>query len=410
MDNRFHKCDQFLVQYLQEQDDLQKKIRLLVQFKNNEEIEVKSFLVSCGCQVDKLYENINTFLIETSLNYITELIKNDSILKINLDREAWLLLDIAVPSIGINRLIQNDKAPILTGKGVNVAIIDTGVHPHPDLTEPKNRIISFYDLVNGKIDPYDDNGHGTHVAGCIASNGFLSNGTYQGCAPEVNIIAIKAMDALGRGTISTIIEGVQWVIANKDKYNIKILSLSIGSLPLISYKTDPLCLILEEAWNNGIVVLVAAGNEGPKSSTISSPGIHPVLITVDASDDKNTSDISDDTVASFSSRGPTLEGLDKPDFVAPGTNIVSLISPGSYSDKLKPQNKINENYFQMSGTSMATPIAAGLTALILEKNNELTPIQIKNILCEGAIPISEDKLAVDKGIINFHHSIHLTTI
>ncbi|MCM3364907.1 S8 family peptidase [Niallia sp. Sow4_A1] len=407
MEKNYQKCDESLINYVETKGDNHEKVKLLIQFNEDHEAKVQNFLLDCGCNFQKQFSNINTYLIETSLDYLNELNNHDSIIRINLDRPAWLLLDTAVPSTGVNKVDRKLNPQSLTGKGINVAIIDTGVHPHEDLITPNNRIVAFKDLVNHKIEPYDDNGHGTHVAGCVASNGLSSDGIFEGTAPEANIIAIKTMDGRGRGTISNIIEGIEWVIDNKNTYNIHILSLSLGTSPLRSYKEDPLCQALEKAWEMGIVVLVAAGNEGPKSSTIGSPAIHPQLITIGATDDMNTVENNDDVIANFSSRGPTKDGFNKPDLVAPGSNIISLRSPGSYSDIISPKNRVNEYYFNMSGTSMATPISAGLVALLLEQDNQLSPNEIKKLLIEGAIDISDDKNAAGYGIVNFQNSLNV---
>jgi len=273
-----------------------------------------------------------------------------------------------------------------TGKGITVAVVDTGIYPHPDLTEPANRIIGFKDFVNKKTSPYDDCGHGTHVAGIIAGNGGKSNGQYKGVAPEANLVGVKDLDNTG-GRSSDVIAGIQWVVQNKATYNIKVINLSLGAPATQSYATDPLSQAAGAAWDAGLVVVAAAGNNGPAAGTINTPGINAHIITVGAVDDRGTVDTKDDVIAGFSSRGPTIDGLTKPDLVAPGVNITSLASETSYLPKknsgpggkpgkaaqAEPQEKpaqttITNYYVTMSGTSMATPMVAGTAALILEKN------------------------------------------
>ncbi|HWJ02470.1 MAG TPA: S8 family serine peptidase, partial [Verrucomicrobiae bacterium] len=184
--------------------------------------------------------------------------------------------------------------------------------------------------------------------------------------------------------LSTVMAGIQWCIDNKAKYNINVISMSLGSSATVPAAEDPMVKSVEAAWDAGIVVCVAAGNEGPDDKTISSPGISPKVITVGAMADKNTPKRDDDQVADFSSRGPTIDGLSKPDILSPGVNIVSLRSPNSYLDKLNKANRVAGNYFSLSGTSMATPICAGTVALMLEKQPDLAPDQVKKRLMETA--------------------------
>ena len=205
-----------------------------------------------------------------------------------------------------------------------MAVIDTGIYPHPDLVYPENRIVAWNDLVNGKDSPYDDNGHGTHVAGIIAGNGASSRGKYAGMAPEAKLIGVKALDQDGSGNTSDIISGIEWCIENQKTYNIKAINLSIGGTAQDSYSQDPLCRATSAAWRSGITVCVAAGNDGPDASTINTPAINPNVISVGNLDDQGTVDTSDDILSDSSSRGPTIDNLMKPDLLAPGTNIMSL--------------------------------------------------------------------------------------
>jgi serine protease AprX len=178
--------------------------------------------------------------------------------------------------------------------------------------------------------------------------------------------------------------GVQWCIDNRVQYGIRVISMSLGSSATVPSSEDPMVTIVEKAWDEGIVVVVAAGNEGPDANSISSPGISPKVITVGAMDDKNTIVRTDDQVASFSSRGPTVDGLTKPDILTPGVNIISLRSPNSYLDKLNKSARVGTDYFSLSGTSMATPICAGIVALILQSNPGFTPNQVKQRLMAAA--------------------------
>lgn len=173
-----------------------------------------------------------------------------------------------------------------TGRGITIAFLDTGIAPIKDFTYPSNRIIAFKDFVNDKTEPYDDNGHGSHVAGIAVGNGILSDGKYMGIAPNSNIVSIKTLNHKGSGNSSDVLAGIQWLIDNAKRYNIKIANLSIGTTNTSS--NDPLVKAVEAAWDLGITITTAAGNNGPKSGTITSPGISRKVITVGASDDDNT--------------------------------------------------------------------------------------------------------------------------
>lgn len=230
--------------------------------------------------------------------------------------------------------------------------------------------------------------HGTHVAGSIAGNGYSSRGKYVGIAPESNILAIKALDSAGSGNTSNIIDAISYAIETKEQYNTKILNLSFGSPANNNCSKDPLCKAVAEAEKAGLIVVVAAGNSGPNEKTILSPGISPHVITVGAVDDKRTIDPSDDAIASFSSRGPTKEGLSKPDIVAPGVSINSLSN-----------NTLNE-YKALSGTSMATPVVSGAIALLLNKHKDLKPKEIKEKLLKSCTDLKDDEKNQGSGMLN----------
>lgn len=242
------------------------------------------------------------------------------------------------------------------------------MYPHNDLINPTNRIVAFKDFVNNKTSPYDDDGHGTHVAGIVAGNGFSSSGRYIGIAPDANIIGIKVLDGEGSGNISDVIAGIQWAIDNRRRHNIKVINMSLGTRARTSYKDDPLCQAVEKAIELGITVCAAAGNSGPKASTINSPATNPKTIVVGAS---NTKRDGKGPIAEFSSRGPTIDNLPKPDILAPGVDITSL------------KNNISE-YQTLSGTSMATPMVSGCCALLYENDSSITPNQIKEIIIKNA--------------------------
>lgn len=327
------------------------------------------------------HESIDCISGRIRLSSLRKLCEHEAVTRIYMDREVRALLDTATPSVGSTAA----QAAGYTGQGTTIAVIDTGIYRHPDLTLPTNRIIGFRDLIHNRTTPYDDNGHGTHVAGDAAGNGHQSGGRYRGPAPEANLVGVKVLDSRGSGSLSTVIAGIEWCINNRNRYGIRIISMSLGSPAASSYKDDPVCRAVESAYRAGITVVAAAGNEGPGAATISSPGISPYVITVGADDDHSTPNISDDTSAYFSSRGPTIDGLQKPDVVSPGVNIISLRSPRSYLDYLEAGARVGTYYFNLSGTSMATPIVSGTIAQLLQANPQLTPDQIKQILVSRAI-------------------------
>lgn len=306
---------------------------------------------------------------------------------ISFDSNVYSLLDIATSTIEAE--FPHDKG--MEGNGISVAVIDTGVAPHDDLVKPLNRIVAFKDFVNDKSSPYDDNGHGTHVAGIIGGNGYSSRGKYLGVAPKANIVGVKALDNNGGGKTSDIISALAYVIDNKDKYNIKIINLSLGTPVTSDPEKDPLLKAVDKCVEAGLVVVSAAGNSGPMERTILSPGISNKVITVGAVDDKRTTDISDDTIAEFSSRGPTLQGLQKPDLVAPGVNIKSL----SHS-KL-------DSYTSLSGTSMATPLISGSLALMFNKYGNLSPDEFKRKLTDACIPLNDSASSQGAGMLNLRN-------
>ncbi|TVY10336.1 S8 family peptidase [Paenibacillus cremeus] len=291
------------------------------------------------------------------------------------DRTKHALLHGATPAIGAAAAQRSG----FTGKGIGIAVLDTGVYPHPDLTRPRNRLAAFKDFVQGRVMPYDDNGHGTHCAGDAAGNGLLSKGKYRGPAPEAEVIGVKVLDASGNGSDSMIIRGIQWCLQHRRRYGIRVLSLSFGGPAASSSARDPLCQAVTRAVRKGLVVVTVAGNTGPRRGTITTPGVSPLALTVGAADVHGT------TVPSFSGRGPAKGGGTKPDLVAPGVGITSLRAPGSVLDRMLPSARVGRRYFTLSGTSMAAPITAGAAAQLLQRFPKLTPAGVKRALKRHAI-------------------------
>jgi serine protease AprX len=281
----------------------------------------------------------------------------------------------------------------LDGTGVGVAIIDSGVTGfHDDL--PPGRVVKFADFVNFQPEAYDDYGHGTHVAGIIAGSGYDSGGRRQGIAPGATLVVEKVLDATGEGFISNVIAAIDYAVANKDTFHIRVINLSVAAGVYESFTTDPLALAARRAVEAGIVVVSAAGNLGRSANGwvqyggIGAPGNAPWVIAVGASSHMGTADRRDDTVAAFSSRGPgAIDFIAKPDLVAPGVGIESLADAGSTLFATKPNARLwgtvataTEPYLSLTGTSMASPVVSGTIALMLQANPTLTPNLVKAIL------------------------------
>jgi serine protease AprX len=249
-----------------------------------------------------------------------------------------------------------------TGLGVAVAIIDTGVSDVPDL---KGRVIARVDFTPDR-DGLDHYGHGTHLAGIIAGDGTASNGAYVGVAPKANIVSVKVAGWNGATDVSVVIAALQWVIAQRATYNIRVLNLSFGTDSRQSYKIDPLDYAVEQAWFSGIFVVVSAGNRGNGAGTINKPGDDPYVVTAGDANLVDSIKASDDYVQDFSSRGPTQDGYAKPDVVAPGITIVSALAPGSFAAALHPAAVINDYYIKGTGTSQAAAVTSGVAALIFQ--------------------------------------------
>ena len=280
-----------------------------------------------------------------------------------------------------------------------MAILDSGIATTSDLQS--SRIVGWKDLVHNRKAPYDDAGHGTFVAGLIAGDGTASlpldqdgyaTMQFRGVAPAADIIGVKVLDKTGQGRASSVMSGILWVIAHKDEYNIRVLNLSLGSNPVAPADFDPIARAVELAWKNGITVVCAAGNEGEFGpGGILSPGNSPYVITVGATDTRQTASLDDDAVTFYSSVGPTLwDEYAKPDLVAPGNRLISLRVKDSYIDSEFPQNLIpvasyvpgapadaEPSYLMLSGSSTSAPVGAGVAALMIGEDPDLSPDDVK---------------------------------
>jgi serine protease AprX len=294
------------------------------------------------------------------------------------------LANAYISAIGANKIW--NISPYIQGKGIGVAVIDSGINPNGDLYTVMgvNRQVANVrfnsDYNQSTSDGY---GHGTHVASIIGGDGSESSGKYIGVAPMANIINVKVSNDDGSARMADIVAGLQWVYENKATYNIRVVNLSLNSSMAESYNTSPLDAAVEILWFNGVVVVVSAGNKG--SSAIYPPANDPFVITVGALNDKGTATLTDDSLASFSAYGKSEDGAVKPDLVAPGTDIIArLVNQNMGLAAAHPANKVGTQYFRMSGTSMAAPMVSGAVAMLLQDEPGLTPDQVKYRLMSTA--------------------------
>ncbi len=328
---------------------------------------------------------VNGALFSMPVKALKGLANNPRIQYVSPDRKVGATLDDAAPTIGA------DIARYYgwNGYGVGIALLDSGVETRS--SDIGNRVARQEDFTG---QPYerDGHGHGTHVAGILAGSGYYSYGTHVGIAPSAHLVSLRVLDTQGRGTDSGVIAGIQRAIQLKNYYNIRVMNLSLGRPVFESFELDPLAQAVAAAWDAGIVVVVAAGNNGRDNTfgnegygTINAPGNHPLVITVGAMNMKSTGSKADDAIASYSAKGPTvIDHVVKPDIVAPGNRIVSTIDLYSHLDLSYSQNRVGSYYYRLSGTSMAAPMVSGAAALLLQQNPYLTPDQVKARLMRTA--------------------------
>lgn len=256
------------------------------------------------------------------------------------------------------------SAQILTGRGIHVAVFDTGIYPHVDF---EDRILNFADFVYYKSRPYDENGHGTHVCGILAGSGRGCRYQYKGCAPECRLVVAKVLDEYGNGRKEVILRAFRWLLREYRRLGVRIVNISVGTTCNSLREQKSLIKGVDALWDAGLVVVAAAGNQGPTPGSVTAPGSSKKIITVGSSDMLTSH-------RDASGRGPTGECVCKPDIVAPGYQVMSCIP--SYDGKAA--------YGRKSGTSMSTPYVSGSIAQMLQKDPYLTNVEIKMLLRESA--------------------------
>lgn len=259
------------------------------------------------------------------------------------------------------------------GSGIPVAILDTGVYPHQAV---RDRILSFHDFVGEQKKCYDNNGHGTHISGIVG--GYLPAQQFQGVAPGCVFHIYKVLNAMGNGKIDVLIAALRQILEEQPKNQIRVMNISVGMTQNPGQSQQQrLIEVIDAVWQAGIIVVAAAGNNGPGENTITCPGIAKKIITVGSADDQKTM-LGHGLKRGYSGRGPTRDCIVKPEILAPGTGIRSCGNMGTRSFSIK------------SGTSMAAPVVTGMLALLLEKYPELTPNQVKRHLYDTCIPAPEE--------------------
>lgn len=367
-----------------------------------------------GATTIRTYSQLPMAAVKAGPDALQTLLAADAVTHVSADLGVKRSTEFAIPAISADVTRNNG----VTGNGVGIAIVDSGIDTHNDLSQfghglGLQRIAGGFDFLQNRTVFANNDlcGHGTMISGIAAGNASAS--TYQnpaiwntrhfwGVAPQANLINVRILDNHGAGTVSNAIAGLNWCIANRQRYNIRVANLSLGHTPMESYRTDPLCQACEAAWSSGIVVVCAAGNRGRSNpadqysptqyGSVNSPGNDPRVITVGATNDAGTADRNDDWVATYSSRGPSaIDHIVKPDVVAPGNRIISLRHPGSELESAagstnlipysyyfnKDWDRNSRQYFVLSGTSMAAAFVSGAAAAMIGQNGWLSPDTVK---------------------------------
>lgn len=372
-----------------------RKIPVIVCYSGDGKL-VKNKIISKNGRIKYEYENINAISCELSPISIDKLSDIPEVSYICFDHKASLCLRMSGDALGAGYA----KLFNLTGKGIGIGIVDSGVYAHPDLITERRSIRYFQDLIKGYEKPYDDNGHGTFICGCIASSGLKSDGAYRGIAPDSNLYVIKAFDASGNGALSDIVRAIDLLIALRENENIKIMCLPFEISCLDKLKINPLEIIIKKAIELKISVIAPSGNHGPSPYSIYCPGNIKDVITVGGIDISGNN-LKNYRVADFSGRGPALSGIQKPDLSAPCMTITSLAADTLYIPKIKKISEIRIPYTTMSGTSISCALICGFAALILEKTPGLNPQDLKSILCLSTLSIGENKYSQGNGFFAF---------
>jgi serine protease AprX len=379
-----------------------RRVEVIVQLeRSTSRSKAKALVARLGGKVGAEVHIIPAFSARMRAARALELAKRAGIHAVTLNAKlarSAVSIDPAALSTSFNASVQSPGAwrKPYTGKGVGVAVIDTGIAGNladfrTSQSDASSRVIGAVETNPYAKNAGDSFGHGTHVAGIVAGNSTNRPaadplyGRYAGVAPEANLVSVKVSDEKGEATVLDVIYGLQFAVDFKGTYNIRVANLSLESTQAQSYKLDPLDAAVESAWLKGIVVVAAAGNRGTAADAVRyAPGNDPYAISVGALDDQGTKNTSDDALTPWSSRGITQDGFAKPEILAPGARIVSNLAPASVFASQCPSCIVEGQYIRAGGTSMAAPMVAGAAAVMLEAYPGMSPNQVKGAILATA--------------------------
>ena len=416
------------------------KVTVVVQPKGEWTDEQEGAFVAHGAHVKQKHENLDSRVIEMPAAAVEALAAREDIAYISPDRETHALGHISLTT-GADAARLMDTTTSTSNNGwVGIAVLDSGVDvwhkSFYNASGSSSRVSGNYiftsEAATGKLDDY---GHGTHVASAAAGSALVAGGAYKGAASDGFIYNLKVLDSQGRGTVSQLLAAMDWVISNRTLYNLRVVNLSLGMPAVDSYRNDPVCKAVRRMVDLGIVVVVAAGNDGKDAmgqkvyGQIHSPGIEPSAITVGATNTFGTDTRADDVVTTYSSRGPTRgawtdgagvvhhDNLIKPDLVAPGNKVIWAAASDNNLLLNHPELNANvsadktRNMMTMNGTSMAAPLVAGAASLLLRHNPRLTPNMVKAILMYTAQPLAgHNAFEQGAGQLNIEGAVRLAKL
>ncbi|MEA3077678.1 MAG: serine protease AprX [Actinomycetota bacterium] len=371
-------------------------VRVIVQLWDGLDAAPRTAVANLGGAVTGNLAVVNGFSATLPSSAVASLAANPGVRVVSLDAPVLTqgtMADGGAPSV-YREVVRADAASAAgrRGAGVTVAVIDTGIAPTGPLADRLLTVDGGAQCVNLSPEPgcADSYGHGTFIAGLV-----------NGVAPDANLLALKLSGRDGTSDVSRLLTAIDWVLVNKDRYNVKVVNLSVRTYSPLSYRTDPVNLAVERLWAAGVLVSVSAGNQGPGASSIAKPADDPWVVTTGSIDDHGTVSLADDAVSDFSSRGPSIpDGVAKPDVVVPGRSLVSLRSPGSEADLRHPYF-VDATQRRGSGTSFSTGITSGAAAVLLAADPTATNDRVKFALMSSgrAVP-GADASAAGSGVFD----------
>ena len=405
-------------------------VEIVVRYAEQPALFDDEYVASLGGEVTRTYKTLDMRAIRIPAASLEQLASDDNVdwLSVN-DKVSFTS---AASRGAANKPMSTSANAGYTGSSVGIAILDTGVASHVDLGADivqysfLNGAYPTPEIVNGEITALNDSvredlfGHGTHVAGIVTGSGANSNNSYEGTSTGASVLSLQVLDEGGGGSMSDVMAALDWLLVYGSYFDIDVVNLSLGKTISESNTTDPLVIAVENLWDTGIVVVVAAGNNGHAGSmTITSPGNSRKVITVGSLTDNGTgNNFGDDYVSSFSSIGPTVGDLVlKPDLVAPGNRIVAAINSNMALAGMLPGRVRSCSgqgcsgiYLEMSGTSMATPLVSAAVALMLEKDPSLSPATVKARLMRSARKLDADAAASGAGVLDIDAAMNDTGV